>query len=52
MSLDDVVSFVLLFFIGQYVLACVLLPATVVSVVAKSDRVSEYLFRGQTVASI
>jgi hypothetical protein len=33
-----------LFFIGQYVLACVLLPAEVLSVLVKSDHVSKYPF--------
>jgi hypothetical protein len=34
-----------LFFIGKYFLACVLLPAELLSVLAKSDRVSRYPFR-------
>jgi len=44
MSPDDVASLCSLFFVGQYLLACVLLPAEVLSVLAKSEWVSQYPF--------
>jgi hypothetical protein len=40
-----------LFFICQYILACVLLLAEVLSVLAKLHRISKYPFRRQTVES-
>jgi len=33
-----------LFFISQYILACVLLPAEALSMLVKADQVSEYPF--------